>query len=498
MPHKDPSRVRETTITTGTGTYTLAGAAVGFRAFSDALSDDDTVDYCVVMGVNFEIGRGTYSGGTLARTTVLKSSNGDAAVDWPAGTKDIFAARAGLTDEDVTGLAGFLKLLNPGGAAAAFTVRAATTADITIATALNNGDSLDGVSLATGDLVLVKNQSAPAENGIYVVGTSPARLIEDFDILAGCIVVVREGSTNADAGFIGTADRGGTLDTTAIAFSALSVQILDEDDLSSDSDTAVPTQQSVKAYVDGLLAANDAMVFKGVIDCSTNPNYPAADAGHVYSVSVAGKIGGASGINVEIGDSLLCITDTTASGNHATVGSNWVIRQANLDGAVIGPASATDGYPALYDGASGKVLKVAAAAALLTTAIGSTVQAYDADTLKADEAARLTAGFTEAITNDGEKSSGTYTPTPEAGTLTKRIVNGGAFTLAAYSPPNDTMVRMTVIVTNNASAGAITTTGWDHVVGEFDTTNGNVFLCDIEIRDVGGTETSTLTIRAQQ
>src|SRR5258706_4906870 len=48
----------------------------------------------------------------------------------------------------------------------------------------------------------------------------------------------------------------------------------------------------------GLLAAADAMIFKGVIDCSANPNYPAADAGHTYRISVAGKIWGGNGIQV--------------------------------------------------------------------------------------------------------------------------------------------------------------------------------------------------------
>ena len=52
---------------------------------------------------------------------------------------------------------------------------AATTANITISTALNNGDTLDGVSLSTGDRVLVKNQNTSSQNGIYVVGASPAR-----------------------------------------------------------------------------------------------------------------------------------------------------------------------------------------------------------------------------------------------------------------------------------------------------------------------------------
>lgn len=127
--------------------------------------------------------------------------------------------------------------------------------------------------------------------------------------------------------------------------------------LSANSDLKIATQKATKTYVDALIAAQDAMVFKGVIDCSTNPNYPAADRGHTYRVSVAGKIGGASGPNVEAGDTLLCLTDATASGTHATVGANWGIIQANLDGAVIGPASATDNGFARFDGTTGKLIK---------------------------------------------------------------------------------------------------------------------------------------------
>lgn len=118
--------------------------------------------------------------------------------------------------------------------------------------------------------------------------------------------------------------------------------------LAANSDTIIPSQKAIKAYVDGLIAANDAMVFKGVINASTNPNYPAADAGHTYRISVAGKIGGASGTNVEVGDMLLCTVDGTAAGTQATVGANWAIIQTNIDGA------------------------------LTTANIGSTVQAYDA------------------------------------------------------------------------------------------------------------------------
>jgi hypothetical protein len=127
--------------------------------------------------------------------------------------------------------------------------------------------------------------------------------------------------------------------------------------LAANSDTKVATQRAVKTYADQLIAAADAMVFKGVVDCSANPNYPAADRGHTYRVSVAGKIGGASGTNVEVGDLLLCLTDGTLAGTQAGVGTAWSIAQSNLDGAVIGPASATDSHLAQFDGTSGKLLK---------------------------------------------------------------------------------------------------------------------------------------------
>lgn len=84
-------RVKETTVTTGTGTYTLAGAVGGFEAFSE-VGDGNTTYYSCTDGVDFEIGIGTYtaSGTTLARTTILQSSNSDAAVNWSAGTRTIF------------------------------------------------------------------------------------------------------------------------------------------------------------------------------------------------------------------------------------------------------------------------------------------------------------------------------------------------------------------------------------------------------------------------
>ena len=85
-------RVKETTTTTGTGTYTLGGAVTGFETFTTNLSNADTTYYACTDNTNFEVGIGTFtsSGTTLARTTILASSNSNSAVNWSSGTRTIF------------------------------------------------------------------------------------------------------------------------------------------------------------------------------------------------------------------------------------------------------------------------------------------------------------------------------------------------------------------------------------------------------------------------
>jgi hypothetical protein len=121
-------------------------------------------------------------------------------------------------------------------------------------------------------------------------------------------------------------------------------------------DPILPDHLTTKRYVDDLLGANDAMVFKGVVDCSLSPNYPEASTGHTYKVSVAGKIGGVNGIAVEVNDTLICIVDSVA-GTQSAVGNNWTILQANIDGAVVGPTSSVDGNVVVFDSATGKLVK---------------------------------------------------------------------------------------------------------------------------------------------
>lgn len=84
-------RVRETTTTTSTGTYTLAGAVTGFQSFA-VVGDGNATYYTVTDGTDWEVGVGTYtsSGTTLSRDTILASSNSGSAVNWGAGSKDVF------------------------------------------------------------------------------------------------------------------------------------------------------------------------------------------------------------------------------------------------------------------------------------------------------------------------------------------------------------------------------------------------------------------------
>jgi phage-related tail fiber protein len=97
------------------------------------------------------------------------------------------------------------------------TVRAATTANIT----LSGAQTIDSVSVIAGDRVLVKNQSTPAQNGIYVAAAGSWARSEDMNTWAevpGAWVTVQEGATNADTAWLSTANQGGTLDTTAITW----------------------------------------------------------------------------------------------------------------------------------------------------------------------------------------------------------------------------------------------------------------------------------------
>ncbi len=78
-----------------------------------------------------------------------------------------------------------------------------------------------------------------------------------------------------------------------------------------------------------------ALTLQGNIDASTNPNYPSATKGHTYYITVAGKVGGASGKSVEVGDAVVASSDN-AGGTEAAVGTSWFVIQSNLNPTTTG------------------------------------------------------------------------------------------------------------------------------------------------------------------
>jgi len=116
-------RVKETSTTTGTGTFSLAGAVTGFDTFVAGIADGNTTYYAIFLqeSTEWEVGLGTVTDATpdtLARTTVITSSNSDSAVDFSAGTKDVFctlpASKAVYLDASGDQVGGFTSLAADG------------------------------------------------------------------------------------------------------------------------------------------------------------------------------------------------------------------------------------------------------------------------------------------------------------------------------------------------------------------------------------------------
>jgi hypothetical protein len=155
------------------------------------------------------LGLGTIS--TQAANSVAISGGTITGLGAPSSGSD--AANKTYVDDLVTGLK------------TRIITRVATTANINLSNALENGDTLDGITLATGNKVLVKDQTDATENGIYnVVASGTATRDTDYDTvaeLAGQLVIVQEGSSNADKIFLCTTDNSGSIGSVNIVFTVV-------------------------------------------------------------------------------------------------------------------------------------------------------------------------------------------------------------------------------------------------------------------------------------
>jgi hypothetical protein len=203
---KFADRVRETSTTTGTGTLNLGGVFdASYRTFVAGIGTAKPVIYAIrhqdaTLG-EWEVGLGVVTDAatdTLSRLKVLSSSNAGALVNFSAGTKDVFCPWTAWHADNVHQIPR--------------RVKCATTTAGTLASDYENGDTVDGITLATGDRILVKNQATASENGIYLVAASgaPARVVDLYtgDGAAGVLTIVEQGTVNGDTAWLCTTNSG--------------------------------------------------------------------------------------------------------------------------------------------------------------------------------------------------------------------------------------------------------------------------------------------------
>ena len=267
--------------------------------------------------------------------------------------------------------------------------KAATTGNITISTALNNGDTLDGVTLATNDRVLVKDQSTASQNGIYIVGSSPARaddLAAGADA-AGMFTFVEQGTVNADNGFVCTSNKGsavvGTNNLTFAQFSGAG-QITAGDGLDKSGNTL-----SIDLKSNGGLAFESTELALNLSGSSITGTLAISDGGTGATSASAARtaLGLAIGTNVQAFDQQLAdIAGLTPSDSVFIVGdgSNFVAESGATARASLGVTIGTNvqAYDADLDNLSGCQSGASAALAALTS---TEVQVLDGATLTTAE-----------------------------------------------------------------------------------------------------------------
>ena len=221
---------------------------------------------------------------------------------------------------------GQLLIGNSGGSYTPKTVGGHATIDLNGNVTLANS----GVAPGTYTKVIVDNKGRVTSGGFLASGDVPT-LNQNTTGNAGTATALQNARNINGIPFNGTADITiNAVDSTP----RIPTSAIDTDGtLSADSDNVIPSQKAVKYYVDNMSPVQSAVTIIGNLDASSNPNYPPAATGDAYSVTVAGKVGGASGVTVGAGD-LVVAKVANAGGDQATVGADWTILGASSAGAL--------------------------------------------------------------------------------------------------------------------------------------------------------------------
>ena len=290
-----------------------------------------------------------------------------------ADTSDTTTADDGLTCiRDANGLAFKISTIDGidgiDGASALTRVRVVAASNVNLATGLASGQTIDGVTLATNDLVLVAGQATASQNGVYVVPATGAASrdgsFSQYDQHPGTFFSVEEGTTYHDTLWQCTSDKGGTLGTTAIAMSQFGVIPIDTDaTLAANSDTRIPSQKAVKSFVlanstalsnvitpeafgakgDGVVNASGGAINVSVNNKSftqTGYTFVAADVGKYIAIDGAGAGGATLATTIASISAGAAILTAAASTTVTNAANEW---GTNDDAALVALANASAG-----------------------------------------------------------------------------------------------------------------------------------------------------------
>ena len=468
-------RVKETSTTAGTGTITLAGAVAGFQSFS-AVGNGNSTYYAIVDPVAgaWEVGIGTYtsSGTTLSRTTVLSSSNSGSLVSFAANSKDVFvtypseravwldsagnvlvqyefntinATTANITTANLT--SGTISttptnntdIVNKQYADAIASgihfheaVDLATTAALP-ANTYNNGTSGVGATLtanANGALsidstltiaakrVLVKNEVAGANNGVYVVtqvGSAGTPYIltraTDFDSVGtgvdqideGDFFLVTSGTVNANTAWVQQTAPPITIGTTAIVFQQFSAPI---------------------TYTAGTGLSESPTYTFNIANTGTAGTYGSASAVPVFVTNAQGQVTSVTNTNIAINGSAVTGNISGSAGsvaNALTLGTYLTGTSFNGSAAVTATVDATSANTAS---------KVVARDASGNFSAGTITATLSGSSTSATTATNLAGGAANQIPYQTAAGTTAFT-TAASGTNYVLNYNGSAFTWVA-------------------------------------------------------------------